>query len=387
MTSLNKIITTLVVAPLFFTMFSCSSGDSIGNVIDIDIDIDNAKAETLLMSDYFESIDYIPLETSEKSLIGRLQHVHVTDEFILTVSSGTCHIFDRKTGVFLRQIGREGNGPNEYMSLLHGDGVNSKKNTILAAKATGLIEYSLADGSVVEPTIKASIPIPFSGKYMNIENDIWVKGSLNATGDLTNQLVYFDRKKVTDSIANTSFFARKSNSSSMNLGEILFYRYNDNVYYKFLYTDTIFDISNKKLEPKWILKTQRPMSEIADLRADIPAMNKETSNYHYIYYIHETDNYLLFNSGYQKENVLFLFSKNNKQLIKVENDGFVNDIDGGLTFWPTYTTSNQDAVTVYQAHKFLEEIDTTKASDQLKSLVSGIKEDDNPVIMIAKPKK
>ena len=369
---------------------SCKSGEPSANNL---LDIDAAAPLSLNMSDYFEDIEYIPLETAEDCFVGRIRSLQIMDEFIVVISSGDCLVFDRKTGKFIRRIGTKGNGPNEYYSFIQGDGVNGKKNTIIAAKATGLIEYSLIDGSVVEPPITASIQLPFAGKYMNIDNDSWVKGSLNIAGDLETQLVFFDREKVTDSVANTSVFENKKNSFFMNPSEILFYRYNNNVLYKFLYNDTIFNISNKKLVPQWILKTQYPMSAVADFRGDPQKLNEKSPNHHFVTNIHETDNYLLFNSSYQKKILPFLFSKKKNQLVKVENDGFVNDMDGGLTFWPTYTTPGQELAVVYEAHKLLEEIAEQETgaekpkSKELTKLLSLINDQANPVVVIATRKK
>ena len=383
MVQLNRILTVLVAASFSLTMFSCASEESSSNVIDID----NATDLTVNMSEYYENMEYIPLETSEKSLVGKIQNVHVTDELIAVVSSGNCHVFDRQTGKFLRKIGMKGNGPNEYNSIVRGQSINGQKNTLLATRAAGPIEYSLIDGSVVEPVIKANIPMFFMGKYMHVADDIWAKGEFNFRGNVPNKLYFFNREKVIDSVANTSFYTPNKGAISFNMGEFYFYRYNNSARYKFAYSDTIFDITSRVMKPMWVLKTQNSMSEIADIRGDFKKMNQVSPNYHSIYNMLETDNYLLFNSGYQKEILPFLFSKNNNQLIKLENDGFVNDIDGGIAFWPTYTTADQEAITVYEAHKFLEEIDATKASDKLKSLVSDIKEEDNPIIAIAQPKK
>jgi len=390
---LNKMSAVLLVASLQLIMISCKSSEPSDNVIDID----NAESATLLMSDYFESIEYIPLEASEKSLIGRLQHVHVSDEFIVVVSSGSCHVFNRRNGKFIRKIGMKGNGPKEYNSLVRGLSINEDKKTILAARATGAIEYSLIDGSVVEPGIKAKVPQFFIGKYMYIADDVWVKGELNYAGDSRNQLYFFDNEKVIDSIANTSFYTPKGGAISINLGELYFYRYNNNAFLKFAYNDTIFNITNRTKEPKWILKTQNSLSEIAALRGDPQKMNEESPNYHFIYNIHETDNYLLFNSSYEKQNLPFLFLKDKQQLVKVENEGFVNDIDGGLTFWPKYTTSSQDVISVHEAHSFIEKIndgnqvgdvvENSPKSENLKTLLSKIDDDSNPIIVIARPKK
>jgi hypothetical protein len=76
--------------------------------------------------------------------------------------------------------------------------------------------------------------------------------------------------------------------------------------------------------------------------------------------------------------------------------GLINDLDGGLSFWPRYYTSENELVDVLQAYDMKETltekyfaghtIKNSQAHQKLKELVKNLNEEDNPVIVIAKLK-
>ena len=178
--------------------------------------------------------------------------------------------------------------------------------------------------------------------------------------------------------------------------EIFFYRYNNNVYYKHLWNDTIFKIVDMKLQPEWIFEMNKSLQNLLILRLkdDTDELGKESANYHLIHPIFETDRYLLFNTGYQRQKHAFLFDKQRRDLIKLEKENFINDIDGGLNFWMTATNHNQDLICIYQASFLKEEIKKSDFNEQnaknpsgykkLRTLVAQLDEEDNPIVVIAK---
>ena len=84
-------------------------------VIDVETAIQNPQE--LLLTDLGEKITYIPLETTDESLVklSSGSKMIVTDQYIFIgedLSPILC--FDRGTGKFLRNIGSIGQGPGEY---------------------------------------------------------------------------------------------------------------------------------------------------------------------------------------------------------------------------------------------------------------------------------
>lgn len=105
---------------IFIVLQSCSSYNP--NVLENKdmhiIDIDNIEpASNIKLSSYFSSLEFIPLETNEEALLGRINKLYVYHDtlFILDkVGSKGVFMFNRKDGTFLGRIGSIGTGPGEY---------------------------------------------------------------------------------------------------------------------------------------------------------------------------------------------------------------------------------------------------------------------------------
>ncbi|MCD7978131.1 MAG: DUF4934 domain-containing protein, partial [Tannerellaceae bacterium] len=73
------------------------------------------QVEELLVKDIGENVNYIPLETTDESLIGKRAYARVLKDKILVGSfQQPIKMFDKKTGKFIRIVGSIGQGANEY---------------------------------------------------------------------------------------------------------------------------------------------------------------------------------------------------------------------------------------------------------------------------------
>jgi len=392
MASLKKnSIATLFLFPLIF--FSCKSNQSTENVIKIN----SAQIQTLYMSDYFESIEYIQLETNDNCLIGINPVFYFTTEFIVTITprSKECLVFNRITGKFIRKIGNVGQGPQDYSEIPSGIIVNEQAKTISFGRGDRLVEYSLTDGTWAP--VETKVPRLLSNKLAYVAKDLWAIGLTNPTGNNPNQILFFNRYEMIDSIPNHFFFKPKRNIFTSNPYECLFYCYDNSVYYKNLYNDTIFKIVNRKLQPEWVFEMKTSTHLLSQLREDPFELGNEMVKFQLLNNALETDEFLLFDISYQKQKNFYLFDKKQRQLKELSNGKFINDLDGGLAFWPTNTNRNQDLICVFQTFFMKDEINVTNIKEEdvknisdfrkLKTLVSHLNEEDNPIVVIAKLKK
>jgi hypothetical protein len=85
------------------------------------VDVDGLKHEdTLYTSSFFKNIRTVILEEHDDALIGDIQWIQAFDDYILIFDffiAKKLFVFD-KNGKFLRQIGKAGRGPGEYIQVI-----------------------------------------------------------------------------------------------------------------------------------------------------------------------------------------------------------------------------------------------------------------------------
>jgi 6-bladed beta-propeller len=107
------------------------------NITTLRIDPDNARGGTA--SQIFDSLQFIPLETTKESLFGSIDQLEVTDSlfFILDIRSRSVLIFRRDGSLHARIIS---DGPNKYFGYF---ALDRKANRIIIDNnyANGLLVY------------------------------------------------------------------------------------------------------------------------------------------------------------------------------------------------------------------------------------------------------
>lgn len=96
---------------------TCTSKKIEENSALVPISIEPEGAERVLWDSLFDisSIQVIPLETIDRSLLGRVERLRVTDSVYAVLSNSSIYLFDR-AGKFSLNISRRGRGPGEYLA-------------------------------------------------------------------------------------------------------------------------------------------------------------------------------------------------------------------------------------------------------------------------------
>ena len=411
------------IIPLILLLFSCTAqenNDSDKTVIPVAKAIGSGKI--LNLSDYAQSVSYIPLETNDSVLIGSIGSVLIQNNAYLIKThqpgqSAQCLLFD-KTGKFVRQIGTYGQGPKEYTSINYMD-LHPTVNHIFLDHRERYIEYGL-DGNVQkiihtpicpgkthcwdvvqmsDSTYLSTLVSPIGREYKAIlfgENGNTIKLYPN----------YFQRERIG--------IDKKSFGGSSD-GKI--YRYKDQIRHWRSWDDTVFTFDrNQDIQVAYrfdLGKYKAPMEWMSSYRKDY-----DITSYVYPQGIQESDHYLFLNlacgrnapekfeyvlegttpMGRQKRSlvnvsVYGLFDKQTGDLvllnqpIKHKELGFRNDLDGGPVFWPKYISPDEKMITWWSADQFLEIYESLpNPSTELRAVAKNLKPDDNPVLMVVQLK-
>jgi hypothetical protein len=110
----------LIVLILISFLFSCSK-ESRKETLYVNKIISAGKInnDNFLLSSIVDSVSFVPLETTGKSLIRRIDKLYRTDDTIFVsdcLGSNKVLVFDGR-GRFIRTIGAVGNGPGEYIEM------------------------------------------------------------------------------------------------------------------------------------------------------------------------------------------------------------------------------------------------------------------------------
>jgi len=162
-----------------------------------------------------------------------------------------------------------------------------------------------------------------------------------------------------------------------------------------MYTDTIYSIYQNKITPIKYLdlgKFKVPDNRRPAIATDRIQAKQMTKGFLWAN-IQETNKYIFINSHAFSENTKYLiFINNDKNISKVVlNDGFINDLDGGIVFWPLHIYNDQLLYDIIPANEFIKKsksIAVQKESILVKrrkyfiDFASHISEEDNPIIVI-----
>ncbi|MDR0940414.1 MAG: DUF4934 domain-containing protein [Mediterranea sp.] len=100
---------------VLFLLTACSapSGENTG-VVDVATALEHPTE--LKLSQLGNHVRYVPLETTDSSLIGHRARVSVLKRHILVTFPNNCLLFDKETGKFMGKVGRVGPDPTSYSS-------------------------------------------------------------------------------------------------------------------------------------------------------------------------------------------------------------------------------------------------------------------------------
>jgi hypothetical protein len=429
-----------------------NTGSVTGRLPVIDIAGNLGAYSKVQMSELIIDVEYIPLETNSKCLIDRTDNIIVTADRIFVACDNYCYAFTRD-GEFLTDIGRQGRGPGEWTSVVRGISVDETNRIVYLDVGDNILEYTW-DGKFVREVKTPSLGEGEMGaRAMNVtflRDNLFLGwfSSIVRTGP-PYWIVFDDKgatvKNVDNRMVGESKNVRWSNSRTASPAMA-----SGLAYLKENINDTLYYLNRRHdLVPAFVFDPGR-YSYLRSGAAKLPYMERVMTRHYIELPAAEAREYLPnFPMIFAVNKIFFSFKLHNAKrsgvkvpggnvttkriggnpmvrevhmsefddtdimlgiydirgetTVLLDRDpvthryGLVNDIDGGLSFWPRYYTSTGEMVDVVDAYEMKdlltrEHFATHPACDpaahaKLQALLADLDEADNPVIVIATLKK
>src|SRR5690606_217054 len=234
---------------LFFALFiatlSCKNDENREAVQVKAIPIDPAKSKEMLISDLFQSVDFIPITSESPILVHDIAKVREIGDTIGVMTGQELWLVDRK-GKVINRIEAKGQGPGEYETI--NDLLVDKENQtieILDGGSGKIIKYSL-DGEFVEEWKNEAFHTARS--FSRISEDIYaIYGGISFEMDAGSRLLYVS--KSGDEITAKYFPIGKEARFAVFLEQDNFWRQGKDLHFSFTFQDTVYRLGEQGPEP------------------------------------------------------------------------------------------------------------------------------------------
>lgn len=387
------------------------------------INVEEARLnqEIPLLSNFSENVSYIKLKTPPNIFIRVIRDIQISKDhiFIQEGLSQKVMVFDME-GNFIKQIGRIGRGPNEYIKLRSFCFDRNNEDLFFYTGNSGDIFKYNSNGELIDKLFR----FPFADYMYSLNNILVFSGISGPTKGMLDGITQFAttnmQGQIIDSIPlpiysidnwrkKLLWFAGNFPSTKFN-GILLLYGVGE---------DTIFQATESgKIEPRYFLdfgKYNNPI-EIRYVAGSPEMRNKRNFYITAISPPIETFNNLWWKFALQKKAFLLRYDKTKQKAFtffykgekeidlatgrnSLDELGIVNDIDGGPDFfpeWSIYDDSTQlfiSAKEVFDLKKDLtpeyfanREIKFPDKKAKLLELVNNLEEKDDYVLMVVKLK-
>jgi hypothetical protein len=388
---------------LLLTIAACSSrqqmtvNNEAGYPYAINLEDVYKDEKKVALSSIAKEITYIPLETTSDNLLKSVNHIAFLGNRLFIGDYTNLYQFDM-SGKFIRKVGTRGLGPFDYMHILAL--VPDKSANTLYLFTEGKINQYNSDATFVKSiSTKQSEPYMYAGAMISEDKFLMYIGNqykLIQDQDTSKTYSFVE----IDTLGQThKKIPRQEPLFSTYQGMIIapvMYQYDDKVYFLDYATDTLFVYPDSgKMEPYAVcpLGSMKCPANITGLnKPQVDALSSKLR----IDGINE-DSRLLYIKliwGVNGNPFYTIYDKTIREIKGIGENGFENDIDGGVSFFPRQIGKGDIRISWEDAVDFKEKIlsldynsGENTYGDKFKivyNLASSLNEDDNPVLIIAK---
>jgi 6-bladed beta-propeller len=356
------------------------------------------KVTEVKLSDLgFVDIEYIPLKTNEQNMIQGINNVIFGNNFFLTHFFTDLYLF-RSDGKFVSKLGTVGRGPNEF-TVVHDVDINRKNQNIYLADGWQRNLYVYSETGEIIKTFR--IPISGQVSLRTTDNGILCYNQ-NTSANVEYSYNLIDTSGIIIKKFKNKYPWKIVQKNTVVFNENLFYRFNNKLYKKEVYSDTVYAFENLSFKPhlviahgeKLLTSNARSEYEPSLLMQKFLSQEKLFEFGDYLYYEFIYD----FKRGARYTYRGFIGSKKDKtQYLIYPEQGLMNDLDGGPNIWPKTIKDDSTIIswfdTLYLKNHVASEafkITTPKYPEkkkELEELANSLKETDNPILVLVRLKK
>jgi hypothetical protein len=347
-----------------FFILSCNS-PSLTNTTHYEIEsLKNSKEQFI----FEEPLSYIPLETNQDCLIGSIYKIILTKDYIFIISHDLLYQFDI-SGKYIRKIGTKGRGPAEYGSILDVSVDESFGNIYICDNSGQKINIYNFSGEYLGRKTSNGL-----WKRFEVINNMLVINPLNYSGNEQCMLKLIEENDSTTCFKNNIVFKQQDLFLAYDVKN--FQKLNNELIFHQQFNDTIyrFDPKSKALSISYYFDFGNSKFPI-DLLGSLSRFNDESSKYGYLSDVCENNSYVFVTIFYKGENEKYVINKSNGKSFSI-------DINHDL-IWPQWSDERGTLVANIQANSLLKRKDEI-LDNNLKSIASKMKDEDNPLIVLIK---
>ena len=303
---------------------------------------DATDSQSLKLSDFGNTVRYVPLETNEVCLIGNNPHIALLEDKIVIATKDQCFLFHKQTGKYICSIGDIGDDPSGYSSTNYW--IDDAGLFYFFRAPDQLLKYNQKG----EMTGKIQIPhIPAAPDFFAFSDSTIIAHCNSSIGlESSNSLLFLNSfGEKLDSIPNllkSPSIPSPDNISSLSIikrgagffgnlgrrgvmiikdkeqGELLLPLYNPSLWssenevrFRETFTDTIYTIKNRKLYPYMVFHTDTDHSSANPLWYSNPQsiyVAYVLENTHSVFFQY-VKNKQVYNGLYNKETQQTKFAK------------------------------------------------------------------------------
>lgn len=378
---------------IFFFVISCQNSNNTSKNQIATFDLKELPEITnLKLSDLgFAEIEYIPLETNENSIISRINEIKVGEGFYLIQYYNTILKF-QDDGSFVTKIGTVGRGPNEFV-VAHCVDIDTKnQNIYLVSGWQKKFNVYSENGEFIRtfhsPRNAINFRITEGGILSYSTNYI-------ANVDTSYNLIDTDGRLI-KSFPNRFPWNYSVQQGTVVFDENIFYRFNNQLFKKEIYSDTVYVFENLDFKPHLVIEQGNKLLT-TQARSYLSSSDFE-GKYISQWSLFEFGNYIYYEFTFNRKRYSFIGSKKNRYQALINSEqGLINDLDGGPNILPKSIKDDNSIIGFVDAIQLKTYIasDNFKNSipkyaekkKELEKLANSLKETDNPVLMIVRLKK